>query len=830
MPRENQPFDEAFAEVTKYKDYEQLCRDLEKARESAQLTPRDKAFLRGVILGKTHKEIAHAIDPTYSPKTVKDGVAERIYPLLKKIFSIPEEKRIESREISKLLETKYVLQIPLDPNFVGREEAINDLHERVKSGCRVIVIVGEGGIGKTTLAWEYLKHHYLKPTDLFIDCRMARETKDITRPEDLLVYLLEEYFGCEGKQKFSILLERLRKLLADYPGKVAIRFDNIEPALKNGKFAHGYEKYTDLIQMFADPSVKNVVALLTSREQLNISKVDPYMLEQLDLEAWKQYFENRNINVGRFPCRESSTLEQMHKRFGGNAEFMFQISGFFTGDKYDRNLDKFWERNNARLRDDFIIQQFDKLEVEYHKAYKLLCRLGCYRYQEKASYIPKEGVLCLLWDEPRAERVQILQNLEDRCLIKTFEDKYYLHPMIQAAAIARLRPDENEEGQNGNREEWERANREAAEFWINFIKQVDSIEDALMALEAYYHYIEIQDYEMAASVILGKRDNGYERGEPLGTSFQRLGLLQQITYLIEAILDKVTCEYFACYLCNILGDAKWLRGNILDAIKLHEKSRKLAQSAKSKLKNKEDQLSCERLRLVATFNQGLCKLDLGELEESLSFFMSCMAEAKQYVLEIGKREDFHSIPTRLRCIDLEPEIALYIAYINLCQGNEKQALEYIELSQPLTSRSDAWSQGYSLLYLGLSYIKLGNFEKARQTFNRAICFAEMNNYSQVKAKALTGLAEIFYKDGQFKEARHHYLSAIKILDEIDAKRDLAEAYFQLGLTYWMLSKERSCCVYKNAAIRLFESMEAEEQVKRVKQSFQQLDSISKDNF
>jgi tetratricopeptide (TPR) repeat protein len=68
-------------------------------------------------------------------------------------------------------------------------------------------------------------------------------------------------------------------------------------------------------------------------------------------------------------------------------------------------------------------------------------------------------------------------------------------------------------------------------------------------------------------------------------------------------------------------------------------------------------------------------------------------------------------------------------------------------------------------------------------FRQAIALAEKTHYTQVKAKALSGMAELYREQGEFATALSHHSESIELLDKIGAKCDLAEANYQLALTY-----------------------------------------------
>lgn len=95
--------------------------------------------------------------------------------------------------------------------------------------------------------------------------------------------------------------------------------------------------------------------------------------------------------------------------------------------------------------------------------------------------VSTEGLLCLLWDVPDAQHRRVIESLRNRSLVEYFKGEYWLHPVIRAEAVARLRASED----------WEETNRTVAQFWTASIEIVETVQQALIAVEAYYHYIEI---------------------------------------------------------------------------------------------------------------------------------------------------------------------------------------------------------------------------------------------------------------------------------------------------------------------------------------------------
>jgi len=80
------------------------------------------------------------------------------------------------------------------------------------------------------------------------------------------------------------------------------------------------------------------------------------------------------------------------------------------------------------------------------------------------------------------------------------------------------------------------------------------------------------------------------------------------------------------------------------------------------------------------------------------------------------------------------------------------------------------------------------------------------------------LAELYRIQYDFEKALSHHLESIEILDKIGAKCNLAEAYYQLGLTYQKMGATENSNTNFNEAIRLFNEMEAPKQVEKVEKA------------
>jgi tetratricopeptide (TPR) repeat protein len=641
-------------------------------------------------------------------------------------------------------------------NFVGRQGAIARLNTHINQGAKIIVIQAAGGVGKTKLAEEYFNSQGF---ELVIHLQMAKEKENIQLVESVIEGWLKQDFDEEPGREFWEMLRRLKRQLQTR--KIGVLIDNLEPALDGqGRFIEPHRRYVELLRVLADATVLSVT-LITSRDRLCEPDVNVahYSLPGLDEQAWQQFFMSRHINI------DIPTLNAMNKAYGGNAKAMGILWGAIQAD-FDGDMVGYWRENSVDplVKTDLknlVTSQFDRLQELSSEAYQLLCRLGCYRYQDVPT-VPTEGLLCLLWDVPEGQRRRVIESLRNRSLVE-FNGGYWLHPMIREEAIARLRASED----------CEEANRKAAEFWTNSVETVETVENLLKAFEAYYHYVEINDFEQAGYVIVRRRNTSWRNRERLGVAFYRFGLLQPMVYSINSIITEVKNNHILSMLYNLLGSLNRLTGDINAAIEYHDLSFKAAQITLLSIDLIPSiYFEAKRLKTLSLINTGLCKIDLWELEESVKLFKNI-----EFICN-NHNDSEHGL------YENEKDYLYCLAFVNSCLGFKDIVLSYAKQAEVVIDKIDnsSWSQGYSLLFMGLTYKNLGEFDKSFEMFRQAIAFAEKTHYTQVKAKALSGMAELYREQGEFGTALSHHSESIELLDKIGAKCDLAEAYYQFALT------------------------------------------------
>jgi tetratricopeptide (TPR) repeat protein len=682
-------------------------------------------------------------------------------------------------------------------DLLGRDADRQKLAE-LSQKHKLVLLKAAAGIGKSTLARHFLETQFTK----VIRLEMGLESGNVTPAEEKVSQILRKEFDEEPSRDFQTNLEILREKLSDKSRPIGVLIDNLEPALDaNFRFLEKLRGYEDLLRILGDRDICSFT-LITSRRSLIVQrvKVHEYSLQGLDIEAWREYFDD---------CENGATsedLEEMCVAYNGNAKVMDILHGAITN-RFDSNIAAYWNRYKDALLADAELETLISVEMDWLRdnqpdVYKLLCRMGCYRYQDVKT-VPFEGLICLLWDVPESRKACVVDYLSKSSLIEV-KGEYYLHPAIRYACNCQLLE---------NPSEWEATNLIVADFWTKCVEMIESGDDALKAFEAYHHYKLTDKKNLAGEVLVYERKNLWAENSPLGASLYRLGWLDTLISSITDIMSSIEPNYTLSRLYNILGDTYWMTGKIHQAILHHHQSREVAviyrkenfdlpQNIKSRLR---------RCEVASILNIGLCQIDLWELEKAIDLL--------EEIVEIAipeHDEDYYfyePINNAFFCLAfLYSELHFF-----------DKANEFIERSKKITNikTQTEWARGNRLIFLGHAYKNIGILDYAIDSFERTLDFAKDSNYPQSKGKALVGLATTLRVRTNLSDVVSLYYEAIDTLKPIGAKCDLAEAYFQLGLTYQEMGKYGEAEIYKAKALKLFEQMEAPKQIERVNQAFEQ---------
>lgn len=240
-------------------------------------------LLKGVWQGQTYEEIAEICG--YSAEYLRCDAGNKLWkrlsqafrePLSKKSFRSFIERRgkIDKEELKARKKEKKAInnQNCLDLGeaidvglFYGRNEELETLQKYIlQERCRLVAIVGMGGIGKTALAVKLAKQLVEKKEGEFdyIIWRSLRNAPILeTLLRDLVSFLSDQQDTHPTIERLVYWLECSRSLVI---------LDNWETILQSGERAGhyrcGYESYGELLEVVGESSHQSCL-ILTSREK-----------------------------------------------------------------------------------------------------------------------------------------------------------------------------------------------------------------------------------------------------------------------------------------------------------------------------------------------------------------------------------------------------------------------------------------------------------------------------------------------------------------------------------------------------------------------------------
>src|SRR6266852_645507 len=234
------------------------------------------------------------------------------------------------------------------PSFYGREREMATLAEWVvQERCRVVSVLGLGGIGKSALAVS-LMHQVASHFEIVL-WRSLRDAPECSALlENCLQVLAPEVLrdvSVSPERRLSLLLECLRR------SRVLLVLDNLETLLEEGQstghLRPGYEGYARLLRQMAETEHQSCL-LLTSREKpgdlvpLEGSRapVRALRLARLDAEACQQLLAEKGV--------AGSASEQLRlvEAYAGNP-LALKIVARTIVELFDGQIDPFLEQGEV---------------------------------------------------------------------------------------------------------------------------------------------------------------------------------------------------------------------------------------------------------------------------------------------------------------------------------------------------------------------------------------------------------------------------------------------------------------------------------------------------
>jgi WD40 repeat protein len=337
---------------------------------------------------------------------------------------------------------QYRSKIPDIPVFYGRTQELNQLEKwLLKDGCRLVALLGIGGIGKTTLSIKLAQQVQGQFEEvIWHSLRNAPPVKDILR-ELLLSLSKQQETALLGNVSNGI--SRLINYLQQH--RYLVILDNVETILKGGDFAgayrEGYQDYGELLRAVGESSHQSCL-VITSREkpqevallEAKTPLVQSQELKGLDDIAAQNILET----VGVFPLEdEEDKCKKLINLYGGNPLALKIISSTIQ-ELYGGKISNFLEEQGESvfLGDirNLLSQQFERLsDLEKEIMYWLAIN------RNPVSILELRGDIIL--PVTQSKLLEALESLRRRSLIEKSEpdaSALMLQPVVMEYIIEQL--------------------------------------------------------------------------------------------------------------------------------------------------------------------------------------------------------------------------------------------------------------------------------------------------------------------------------------------------------------------------------------------------------
>lgn len=326
----------------------------------------------------------------YHYQTLKEAIEQWLQAKSANSPQVTDEQETKSDTISLSPSVQIVQgELPGRQNvFFGREGEVAQLEEwLIQDQAQLLAIIGNGGIGKTTLAAEVV-HNLAKTKTNQSSSTQSSSTSPASNfdqiiwrslvnspPLETVLNRWLQSISPAGYTNSSVSLDEQLDLLFDYfqQHRCLLVLDNFESILASGEqvgtYRSGYEAYSQLLHRFGNTQHQSCL-LITSRETpLEITRlgrafgaVKTLPVGGLSYNSGADLLRNLGIAGGADVDTSSHRIESLVERYSGNP-LGLKLVAETVNDLYAGNIENFLTDETVIFDDiyEVIDQQYNRL-------------------------------------------------------------------------------------------------------------------------------------------------------------------------------------------------------------------------------------------------------------------------------------------------------------------------------------------------------------------------------------------------------------------------------------------------------------------------------------
>lgn len=727
------------------KIFQEICQELNFKLEPRKTLREFFNYLEEKI--SSNKKIYDKIILRYSQDTNQKTGA-----ILETVLELKEQKNIEKKSIIKLSEKPKYFK-GTSTYFIGRINEKQDLTSYLKNNNNTS-IVGEGGLGKTSLAIEII-HSIEKDFELIIPFYFVSDFS-------------YEYFLSEIAKRMGLDSEEFNKNSLDH--RLEILMNELTKRERVLIFADNYEMIISKIEDNVSDAIKinnflesipsNTSIILTSRRKENLTGEILINLEGLsNKEGYDLFCElaKKNLKNQYEEKIISSKIKSIIQKVGGHPLAIEILARSYRGNI--KELDLMYDSLGIGVQNPKSVdERLRSLDVCFEYSINLLpAKLKQFLSQITVLLSPFPSRLT---SDVFSIEEKDLGELFEHSLIQRIEKDefgelerefwlYDFHPVIHEFLKRKL---ENEGFESGLSEELALTSAEIMndrQKHLNGEKRDQVIRTFLLMVKN-----ESNDLEQFSELITNPNVKSQYLGL-LGGYFHQAGFLKKAKETYDKIFQIFNLEEFPENLLPILGNYSLLLSkleNYDDAISYQKQLAEVYE-------NKNDDVNCG----IAYDNVGLMYYRIGNKIDAESFCNKSIEKLK----------------------NTENKSSLANAYLNLGnilrRTNPDKSLKLIDDAKKIfVAINDLRRIAVCHNDLGMTHSQENNFKDSQNNLNAALEIYEKIHDKKGIADTHLNFVTIFNKNNDTSNMQKHVSKCLPIFEELEDVRGIIECNFQMG--------------------------------------------------